>query len=298
MISRSFASTGLPRWGLATKRHPMGTTSVRSATTQAQALDQTALLQRVNAERVMLLSWGRAILLQLAHPLVAAGVDDHSRFHHDRYGGLTRLNRTVEAMRALTFETPDAPKAARRINAIHDRVHGDLREATPVFPAGTPYSAHDPALLRWVHATLLDSALLIYQQIIGPLSPAEEDAYCAGAQRMEAVLGAPEGFFPASRAELDTYMQRMFASGEITVTETARQLGRLVLWPDAPAPIRAASVITRLVTIGTLPEPVRAGYQLTWRARDERALRLLTKTIRHSIRLVPPVLRYWPEARR
>lgn len=261
-------------------------------------VDAARVVRRVNAERVLLLGWGRAILMQLAHPLVAAGVDEHSRFHRERYGGLHRLRSTLDAMLALTYETPDAPRAARRINAIHDRVHGTLREATPAFPAGTPYSAHDPDLLRWVHATLIDSFLLIYQRFVAPLTPEEEDIYCFGAHVMESVLGAPEGYFPRSRAALDAYLDRMLSSGEIHVTDTARRLGRLILWPDAPLPLRPGGVVTRLVTVGTLPPSIRAGYRLGWTEREARALRLLAWTSRHTLPLVPSPLRLWPVARR
>ncbi|MDI3339619.1 MAG: oxygenase MpaB family protein [Sphaerobacter sp.] len=255
------------------------------------------VVHRIHAERVLLLAWGRAILLQLAHPLVAAGVDDHSGFHRQRYGGLHRLRRTLDAMLALTYDTPEAPRAARRINATHDRVRGTLREGTPVFPPGTPYAAHDPELLRWVHATLIDSFLLVYQRFVAPLSPEEIEAYCYGTHVLESVLGAPEGFFPRSRAELDAYLQRMEASGVIHVTDTARRLARLILWPDAPLPIRPAGIVTRLVTVGTLPPAIRAAYGLRWSARDEQALCLLAWGIRHALPVVPAPLRYWPVAR-
>ena len=53
--------------------------------------------------------------------------------------------------------------------SVHDRVHGELREAAGIFAARTPYSAHDPALLTWVHATLLDMNLRVYELVVAPL---------------------------------------------------------------------------------------------------------------------------------
>jgi len=269
-----------------------------TAPTASVSLDAAApVVRRIHAERVLLLGWGRAILMQLAHPLIAAGVDEHSRFHRERYGGLHRLRRTLDAMLALTFETPEAPRAARRINATHDRVRGTLREATPAFPVGTPYSAHDPDLLRWVHVTLLDSFLLTYQRFVAPLTPEEEDIYCFGTHVMESVLGAPAGHFPRSRAALDAYLQEMLAGDIIYVTDTARRLSKLILWPDAPLPLRPGGMVTRLVTIGTLPPAIRDGYGLRWTERDERALRLLGWGVRHTLQLVPAQLRQWTVAR-
>src|SRR5216684_3904049 len=146
----------------------------------ATVADGVAVAWRIHRERVLLAGWGRAILLQLAHPMVARGVAEHSGFTADRWGRVRRLHRTLHAMLALTFgPAEDAGAAAARINAIHDRVHGRLdhaaggeppaprTNATPVRvharldpaaggePAAAGNSAHDPPLLRWVHATLL-----------------------------------------------------------------------------------------------------------------------------------------------
>ena len=113
---------------------------------------------RVNAERVVLLGWGRAILLQLAHPLVAAGVHDHSSVRATPWAAATRLHTTVRAMLALTFGT-DAERqhALYGIQQIHRRVRGHLPTAVGAWAAGTAYSAEDPALVLWVHLTLLES---------------------------------------------------------------------------------------------------------------------------------------------
>ena len=54
---------------------------------------------RIHRERVLLAGWGRAILLQLAHPLVACGVAQHSRFTTEPWGRIRRLQRTLSAMR-------------------------------------------------------------------------------------------------------------------------------------------------------------------------------------------------------
>src|SRR6185369_15665830 len=100
-----------------------------------------------------LLAWGPAILMQLAHPLVAQGIADHSAFRKERHGRLRRLFHTIDAMLQISFGTDEQAQAVvARINAIHNRVNGQLSQGAGVFPGGTPYSAHDPALLAWVHA--------------------------------------------------------------------------------------------------------------------------------------------------
>ena len=131
---------------------------------------------KLHREVVLLAGWGRAILLQIAHPLVAQGVADHSGFAAERWARVGRLKRTIRAMLALTFGTPEeSAAAAAGINRIHDRVHGRLPHPAGAFTSGSSYSAHDPALLAWVHVTLVDTFLLTYERFIGPLREALDD---------------------------------------------------------------------------------------------------------------------------
>src|SRR6476469_5070217 len=117
----------------------------------------TSIGRKINREGAVLLGWGRAILMQMAHPLVATGVATFSDFDQGAAGYLRRVHRTVGGMLAITFGTPEeAQRVIDRINGIHDQVHGTLSEALGPFPAGTRYSARDPELLLWVHATLVD----------------------------------------------------------------------------------------------------------------------------------------------
>src|SRR5205814_3480852 len=98
------------------------------------------MAHRLNGERAVLFGWSRAILLQLAHPLIAAGVANHSSFRQGPFTAAARLHHTVRAMLALTFGTEAKRDAALAgIMAIHRRVHGTLEESVGPFPAGTPY---------------------------------------------------------------------------------------------------------------------------------------------------------------
>ena len=145
---------------------------------------------RVNREAVVVLGWGRAILLQLAHPLVAAGVGAHSGFDAGALAYVHRMRRTIGAMLSLTFGTEsEIRETAGRINAIHHRVNGRLDCAVGGYAAGTPYDATDPALLTWVHATLIDSQLRTYALFVGPL----------GARRRGSLLRRGRAGRPATR---------------------------------------------------------------------------------------------------
>jgi uncharacterized protein (DUF2236 family) len=254
---------------------------------------------KLQREIVLLLAWGPAILLQIAHPLVAQGIADHSSFRTQRRGRTRRLYHTIDAMLQLCFGTEAQARATlARINAIHDRVNGHLTGAAGVFPTGTRYSAHDSALLAWVHATLLDMNLRVYERYVGPLSASEKDRYCAEASAIETPFGIPAGRLPRSFGELNRFMDAMMASGEITVTDDARLLAHDILYPPVPRLAAPALSLVRLQTVGLLPARIRAGYGFSWSQRKEAMMATSARLVRAALRLTPPVVRYWPAARR
>jgi uncharacterized protein (DUF2236 family) len=247
---------------------------------------------------VLLAGWGRAILLQLAHPLVARGVAEHSAFLAERWGRLARLHRTLSAMLTLTFGTPEqVERVARTIRGIHDRVHGEIMAPEGGLPEATRYTAHDPMLLAWVHATLVDSFLLTYELFVAPLTVAERDRYCVESAAIEPLLGIPQGLLPRRVDELRAYIDSMLASGQIAVTDTARLLAREVVNPPAFLIGRPLFALLRLPTVGLLPPAIRREYGLVWAQRHDRALGILSATARRLIPLLPSLVRHWPVAR-
>ena len=247
---------------------------------------------KINREIVVIATWSRAILLQLAHPAVAAGVHGHSTFRGSLRSSFRRAHSTVGAMLSLTFgETEQIISAAARINAIHDRVQGSV-------PAiRDRYSAHDPDLQRWVHATMLDTIPLAYELLVGPLTERERDRYCSEASIMEPLLGMPDGWLPRDRARLDGYMEEMLAGGTLEVTDTSRALARALLYPPRWHVAWPAFRPMQLLTIGLLPPTIRQAYGFEWRPREERALARWITLIRMLVRLLPPIAREWAVAR-
>lgn len=253
-----------------------------------------SVAQLINRERVVVLGWGRAILLQLAHPLVAAGVSAHSDFAGRRLGRVGRLHGTIRAM--LDFASGDAGRAeaaAARINAIHDRVRGRLRDPARGYPPGAEYAASDPELLRWVHATLLDSVPLAYERFVGPLGEGWRDRYCEESAEVARLLRIPDALAIRRAAELDQYLGRMLAGSAIEVTPAAREVARQLLYPPLIDPTRPSAWLMRLVTLGLLPPGIRADYGFPWSPAHERALSAVTFLLRRTLPLTPGFLRYW-----
>jgi uncharacterized protein (DUF2236 family) len=254
---------------------------------------------QVNAERLVLLGWSRAILLQAAHPLVAAGIADHSQFRSSARTALRRLYATVGAMRQLAFG--DAQAHAGTIEAIrhvHRRVRGVLREPVGPFPAGTRYSAEDPALVLWVHATLLESTLAIYEQLVRPLSDDERNEYCADARDVACELGAEAERVPRTWTDLERYLEAEYASGRIVVGHDARAIGDALLFPPLMAVPPPFAWANRVVTLGLLPATVRRQYRYGWSDARARQLDRVLGALRRLRRFAPPRLAWWSDARR
>ena len=104
----------------------------------------TVTWRRAGDVRVLLAA-GYALLLQVSHPTVGAGVSEHSRFRTDPWG---RLLRTLDYSCTMVYAGPEqAGEMGRRIRAFHKQIRG-------VRPDGVPYNALEPEAYAWVHATL------------------------------------------------------------------------------------------------------------------------------------------------
>lgn len=252
-----------------------------------------SMIWRVDREMVLLLGGGRALLMQLAHPKVAEGVADHSRFREDPMG---RLYQTMNTMWSIVFdEVAEAQLSLQRIRQVHRQVQGALKQGD-VLPVGTPYSAQDPALLLWVHATLIDSALLAYELFVGPLSGEERRRYYDETKRLAHLLGVPESGIPDSLEAFNDYMREMIDSDAISVGATARALAEEILRPK-PWILKMAGPISALITIGSLPEKLRRQYGLKWSHRKENMFKLLATSLRTALPFVPAPFRVVPQAR-
>jgi len=259
----------------------------------------TSITWRVNAERIVLLGWARAILLQLAHPLVAAGVFDHSGFRGTPYAAASRLYHTVHAMLSLTFGDEAArQRTIEGIRAIHRRVNGALPETTGPYAAGTRYSAEDPALVLWVHATLIESVLMVYEKLVASLTEAERDEYCAEAFPIALALKAREEDVPKTWSDLRRYLERTYSSKAIAVGTQGQELARAVLSPSGGWLVAPAIWINRTITVGLLPSQVREQYGMTWAPRQDRTVARLLSMLRATRRVLPDAIALWPDARR
>jgi uncharacterized protein (DUF2236 family) len=247
----------------------------------------------VDREMALLLAGGRALLMQLAHPKVAAGVATHSRFKEDPLG---RLYRTMRRMWSIVFdEESQAREALCQVETVHKRVRGRVSQEEPSH-AGAPYDASDQELLFWVHATLIDSAMVAYDLFVAPLDPAERAEYYDDSKTLAVLFGIHEANIPSSVEDFDNYMNEALTDGGIVPGPTARSLAADVLYPT-PWVLKPASPLFRLITAGLLPERLRDGYGLEWNERKQKKLLWLAGVIRALVPVTPAFVRIVPNAR-
>jgi uncharacterized protein (DUF2236 family) len=241
----------------------------------------------------LLLAGGRALLLQLAHPKVAAGVAQYSRFQQDP---LARLQRTMSAMWSIGFdESATAYGALKRVGNVHKQVHGSVPAGEAV-PPTTRYDARDPQLLMWVHATLIDSAIMAYDLFVKPLSIQEKARYYEESKKLAELFDIPYAIVPRSLAEFSAYFDEMIQGNTIAVGPTARSLAHDIVYPT-PWILRPAAPLFRVVTAGLLPERLRSAYGLKWNGPREKVFWLFARLFRLLLPLIPGPVRIVPNAR-
>jgi uncharacterized protein (DUF2236 family) len=275
---------------------------------------------RLNREASLLLGAGpRALLLQVAHPLVAEGVDQHSDFRADPWA---RLAGTLRSYLRIVYGTGTAARAEiRRLNALHRTVTGPVRDAPARARFGASYAARDHALALWVHATLVDSTLAAVDAWLEPLAPERRARFYAETLPVGRLFGIPGDLLPADIDAFDAYVAGMLGpDGPVHPSALARDLARVILHPPlAPLAARgpvadrlggsapAIAALLRRVprvavdwllipSIGLLPPGTRAEYGLPW-GPLEQAINAWLVTAWGAWRpLLPPAVRWFPQA--
>jgi uncharacterized protein (DUF2236 family) len=179
---------------------------------------RNSVVWRVHGDVTTMMVGGiAALLLQMLHPGVLSGVWDHSNFRGDMLG---RLRRTARFISITTYANrEDAEAAITHVRAIHEHIRG-------VQPDGTPYSATDPRLLAWVHATETTSFLDAWIEYGEPRMPlADQDRYFSEMAEIARALGAAP--VPTCRAEMMGFIARM--RRELSIDERSREIAALIL---------------------------------------------------------------------
>lgn len=237
----------------------------------------------------------RALLLQLAHPAIAAGVSAHSDVRLDPWG---RLDGTLRSYLRLIFgPTPVVRAEVRRLNALHGRVRG-------TDPSGLDYDARDPDLALWVHATLVDSTLVANDRWLGPLARDRAARFYAETIPLARLFGIREAVIPPTLEAFEAYIAAQTGpGGAIRVTDEARDLASFILRPPLPGALEvlpvptAAYAWTLWPAIDLLPPTIRAAYRLDQAPWQRAVAGWLVAGWRAWRPLLPRSFREMPQAR-
>jgi uncharacterized protein (DUF2236 family) len=262
-------------------------------------LGADSLLWRLGFPRTSVLLAGRALLLQVAHPTVGAGVRDFSRFQSDPWG---RFDRTVTSLLTQLFGGPAADAEARRLRARHHHIAGTGFD-------GRPYQATEPEAWAWVHLTNADTMLAFYERWGPSLDPDEQERYWADWRQAGLGLGLRPGDLPGDVEALHARVEEM-AAVTLGDNETVRLVLQTLALEDVPPPRRyfPRPVWNRLrpigrsllvdTTIGTLPSNLRARLGLAWTADQQRRLDHTAALVRAASVGVPDRVLHYPPAYR
>jgi uncharacterized protein (DUF2236 family) len=219
-----------------------------------------SVIRRIGNRSVLMLGGPRALLLQAAHPLVAAGIVGHSRFDAEPWA---RLARTMTALYTIVFGTrEEADRIGAIVQHVHLSVRGALREAVGIFPVGTAYAADDPELMLWVHGTLVDTGIAMHEAYLGPLDADDRAAFYREMSIVSRVFGVPEAVLPRTLVDFDEFRGELLSSGVLCIGADARAVEATVLRPPVPLPLRPVVGAVTLAGIALLPDDVLDLYGL------------------------------------
>ena len=245
---------------------------------------------RIARESVLMLGGGYALLTQAAHPLVAAGIVAHSSFRESPW---RRLAGTMSAIYTVVYGTrAEADRAAARVRVIHAGVQGSIPAQLGLYPARTRYAAADPELLLWVHGTLIDTALVMHETVVRPLSEERRQAFYEDMKVVAQLFGTPTSVIPDSLSDFRAYQRERLTSGEIVVTAAAREVAETVLRPPVTVALRPALEALGVLTAGLLPESLREQYDLPWGRARAAMLAASAQALRRAVLpLLPDIVR-------
>lgn len=247
---------------------------------------------KINQERIILLGGPTAAVLQVAHPKVARGVAEHSRFKSNAYA---RLTRTLEAIYAISFgNDAEVLRVANMVHKIHRRVQNTRGEAGE----SAAYSALDDDLQMWVLATLVTGATFCYERFVGPLSDAEKEAYLHDMRIWGEFFGVRRDYGPQSWPEFKEYYHDMMNGPVLGSDPICAEVIHHVVYPRRPRLFAAATRPLEYLVTEMIPQPLLARLGLTSKPWTRAAWSATGRLLPHLYPLIPGLIRHPVEYRR
>lgn len=273
----------------------LGPMARRTADAQAGIFGPHSVSWKINRESALFLGAGRAALLQLAHPWVATALVEHSNLMSKP---IARFHNTFRIVFTMIFGSlPQAMAASRHLYQLHTRIRGQMPEDVAAYRRGSTYEANEIAALRWVYATLVESAVLAYECVMPPLNSSELAAYYAESRTLAALFGLPAEALPEDWPAFLAYCRQMEQSDALGVSEKSRAMAHNLLagagsWIKPPHWYRA-------LTAEWMPQRFREEFALEFGAAERRAAQTAKQRLPRIYRRLPESVRFvgpWQEA--
>ncbi|MFB7719822.1 oxygenase MpaB family protein [Nocardia sp. NPDC056100] len=251
------------------------------------------MIWRLAGDRTVSLQGASCLLMQTAHPSIAAAVFDHSAYDADPTG---RLIRTIDSIRRLIYGGQGALDESQRLFELHKSMKGIDAE-------GNRYHALHPEAYAWVLATLFDGLVRYRRAINAPVSEPDRELLYQDWRQVGAVLGLQPWHLPPNVTEFDEYYETMIAERLQTGRVFHRMFKTLVMDSAMASPVPylpnlvwnqlrpSAGSFVRLFAVGLLRPTARAQFDMAWNARDQRRLNRFGTTIRTVNSAVPARVR-------
>lgn len=255
-----------------------------------------SILRELMSERSVNLLYGqRSLVISSMQPVTFIGTCQSSTACEVFY---KRLTHTAEIFDAVFFGTrEEADEALAMTLRLHKRVNGTIDEQAGPYPAGTPYSALDPELMAWVVAPIFDSAQVLYETFVRPLSAAERERLYQEYITFGELFGMPRDALPASYERFQDWWPAALADDRVVVIDQARSAGLgILMHTPVPRSLRPAGWFAGFLVRGTLPPIVREKYGISWSRSKQAAFEATARLIRGSMWIVPSRLRHGASA--
>ncbi|MEO3787735.1 oxygenase MpaB family protein [Actinocorallia sp. B10E7] len=258
-----------------------------------------SLTWRYGADWRAVLTSRAVLMLQVSHPVVGAGVADHSGFLADRWGRLIRTVRSANAFLGFHGEERGRQEAAR-LRELHKDIKG-------VDSRGRRYHALNHEAYLWVHATLYHGMVQTQRLFARPLTPSEELRLFGEWRDLALALGIPDHHVPGDPEAFAAYFDRMVAE-RLEFNDTVKliiELDRRPLppppgwrlpsaaWPAIAAPL---AVLMRRSSQAALPPVLRERFELPWSPSRALGFQAFTGVMRVLDLGLPSRLRIAPTA--
>ncbi len=235
---------------------------------------------KIYREPGILIGSYKALLLQVAHPAVGAGVKIYSNFQKDYLG---RAYRTFLNMSSIFFGSCSlAKKTANHLHSMHYRICGSYIQRNG---EEKKFCANEPQLLTWILATLVATSIQAYDLLRPALTLEEKNRFIKEAQITAQLMGIPPGFFPESYESFVEYFTRVLESKQLEIGSTAEHLATDILRGPFPF-LRKAN---RLFATALLPKVLIEQYQLEWNKK-------LAQRFQNRMSFIRRFYSWWPDA--